>query len=87
VPDGSLNDLRPAFFESLAETFERLPEAEWSFATIRKAIHEMVSCEILWPLVAKFLQMSVNIIRAELVRVFARQRKKANGKQRGKDHH
>jgi hypothetical protein len=79
VLEGSLNDLPPAFFESLAETFERFQEAEWSFAIVRKAIHEMVSCEILRPLVAKFVQMSENTVHAELVRIIARQLSAALG--------
>jgi hypothetical protein len=43
-------------------------------------IHEMVSCEILRLFVAKFVQMSVNTMRAELVRIFAKQRQMANDK-------
>jgi hypothetical protein len=31
-------------------------------------IHEMMSCDILRPLVAKFVQMSANTMRAELAR-------------------
>jgi hypothetical protein len=78
VLEESLNDLRLAFFESLTETFERFPEAEWSFAIVRKAIHEMMSCEILRPLVAKLMQMSENTMRAEPIRIFVRQRQMAN---------
>jgi hypothetical protein len=75
-----LKDLRPDFFESLAETFERFPEAEWSLAIVRKEIHELVSCNILQPLLAKFVQISKNAMRAELIRIIARQWQIATGK-------
>jgi hypothetical protein len=45
----------------------------------------MVSYESLWPLVAKFVKMSENTMRAELVKNISKT--VANGKQGEKDHH
>jgi hypothetical protein len=46
VLEGFLNDPRPGFYQNMAKTLEGFPAAEWSFAIVCKAIHEMVSCEI-----------------------------------------